>query len=63
MIPSAYDGRSVVYVDAAKLQHSGVIVGQSSDRQWYYVQSDNPNAPAASWHFKVSAAMIEGVLQ
>lgn len=62
IIRSQYDGQSVLYVDAAKLRHSGVVVGQSPDGAWYYVQSDNPKVPAQRWHFQIAAAMIGGVL-
>ena len=63
MIPSEFDGQTVLYVDAMRLQHSGVIVGQSRNQQWLYVQSDNPNVPPQKWHFKVARDVLPGILQ
>lgn len=63
MIPSEFDGQQVLYVDAMKLQHSGVVVGQSKDRAWLYIQSDHPKAPPRAWHFKVSRSVLPAVLQ
>lgn len=62
IITSAYDKRQVRYVDQARLAHVGVVVGQSVDGNWLYVQSTNPKAPPQEWHFKVAATMIDGVL-
>lgn len=64
MIASEFDGQQVTYIDPLKLQHSGVIVGQSKDEAWFYVHSDNPNAdPDQAWHFKVAAQQLPALLQ
>jgi hypothetical protein len=53
-------GRSVRYVDAIRLLHTGVIVGQSRDGAWQYVRSDNPRADqAAEWHFKLRTPLAQ----
>lgn len=62
MKPSQYDKLPVNYVDPVKIQHRGIVVGQSEDDNWIYVQSTNPKVPPADWHFKVSAQLIETVL-
>ena len=63
MIASEFDGRAVLYVDLMKLQHSGVIVVQSPDKSWLFVQSDNPKVPPRQWHFKVARETLPGILQ
>lgn len=63
MIESELDGQYIVYVDPLKLTHSGYIVGQSPDRRWLFVQSDNPAIPDAPWHFKVLKANAQAFLQ
>lgn len=63
MIASEFDGRPVLYVDLMKLQHSGVIVGQSRDQKWLFVQSDNPKVPPREWHFKVARETLPAILQ
>lgn len=40
----------------------GKVVGQSTDGKWLFVQSSDPHAPPAEWHFKVSKDMIDAVL-
>ena len=62
MKSSEFDGQSVLYVDALKIPHSGVIVGQSNDESVLLVQSDNPNAPKADWHFSVTRELLPAVL-
>lgn len=62
VVSSQYDGQTVIYIDPLKLQHSGVIVGRSPDGAWFYAQSDNPNVPAAAWHFRVSAQMLPQII-
>jgi hypothetical protein len=62
MKPSPYDGQFVNYVDPVKIQHRGIVVGQTEDEQWIYVKSTNPKVPPADWHFKVSARVIDTVL-
>jgi hypothetical protein len=62
MKPSEFDGQFVNYVDAVKIQHQGIVVGQTEDEQWIYVQSTNPKVPPADWHFKISARLITTVL-
>lgn len=63
MQPSIYDGQKVTYVDPLNLVHTGVIVGQSDDGQWQFVQSDNPAAPDAEWHFRIATANITAFLK
>lgn len=63
MKPSIYDGQKVTYIDPMKLVHTGVIVGQSEDGLWQYVQSDNPAAPPAEWHFKIASDKITAFLK
>jgi len=58
-----YRGQAVEFKDAAKLKHSGIIVGMTDDKQWYLIQSDRPTAPKAAWHFKVRASEIESYLK
>jgi len=60
--PSEFDGTPVLYVDKFHFQHSGVIVGQSQDGKWLYVQSDNPNVEDADWHFKVTRGTLPALL-
>jgi len=62
MITSEFDGQAVNYIDAMRIQHQGVVVGQSADRQFILVQSSNPKAGAADWHFKVRRLLLPGVL-
>ena len=62
MKPSDYDGQFVNYVDPVKIQHQGIVVGQSEDTRWIYVKSTNPKVPPADWHFKISSAVIENTL-
>lgn len=62
IVRSQYDGQAVLYVDALKLRHSGVVVGQSPNGEWYYIQSDNPKVPPQKWHFQIAAGLIGGVL-
>lgn len=62
MKTSEFDGQAVVYVDALKIPHTGVVVGQSNDGARLLIQSDNPNAPAAAWHFSVDRELIDAVL-
>jgi len=63
ILPSAYDGRRVQYVDRMLVMHSGEVIGRSKDSQWYFVRSDNPNAPKTEWHFKIGRAMLPKILQ
>ena len=63
MKPSKFDGQRVVYVDKLRLEHTGVIVGQSDDGEWFYVQSDHRDIEAREWHFKVSREVLPGVLE
>lgn len=60
--PSEFDGQSIVYVDKLKLQHSGIVVGQSQDEQWFFVQSDRENTEMLAWHFMVARDVLPGVL-
>jgi len=60
--PSEFDGQSVIYVDKLKLQHSGVVVGQSQDEKWFFVQSDREDTELLQWHFKVARDVLPGVL-
>lgn len=62
IIQSPHDKRRVTYVDPLKLTHTGFVVGQSPDGNWFYVQSSNPKAPPKAWHFKIAAEMINTVL-
>ncbi len=62
MKTSEFDGQAVAYVDALKIPHTGVVVGQSNDGAQILIQSDNPNAPQADWHFSVSRELIDAVL-
>lgn len=62
MKPSSHDGEQILYVDPVGIAHTGVIVGQSDDDQWYYVQSDNPIVPPREWHFKVSGDILQGII-
>lgn len=62
LISGDQDGKRVIYVDGLRLQHSGVIVGQSVDGQTYYVRSDRDGVPDAPWHFTVAADSLPGVL-
>lgn len=62
MKTSEFDGQSVAYVDALKIPHTGVVAGQSNDGARILVQSDNPNAPQAAWHFSVSRDLLPAVL-
>ena len=59
--PSEFDGQSVVYVDKLHLQHSGVIVGQSQDEKWFFVQSDREDTDLLQWHFKIAREVLPGV--
>lgn len=63
MITSNLNGQFVRYTDFARYKHSGVIVGQSEDRKWYLVKSDNPNVPVAEWHFRIRVSAIERYLR
>lgn len=63
MIESEYDGQFIAYVDPLNIVHTGFVVGQTPDRQWLFVQSDNPNVPDAPWHFKVLKANAEAFIQ
>lgn len=58
VIHSEYDGQLVTYIDPLRLEHTGVVVGASPDGKWFYVQSDNPTAPAADWHFRIAARLL-----
>jgi hypothetical protein len=62
MKPSEFDGQPVLYIDALKIPHSGIVVGQSADESRILVQSDNPNVPEAQWHFSVQRDLIDAVL-
>jgi hypothetical protein len=62
MSASKFNGRQVLYVDNLRLAHSGIVVGQSADGAWTYIQSDNPDVKPAEWHFKVSTRLLPGVL-
>ena len=62
MKSSEFDGRLVRYADALKLVHSGKIIGQSLDGNWLLVQSDDPHAPPAKWHFRIARTLINAVL-
>jgi hypothetical protein len=62
IVASEFDGRRVVHVDAMRLQHSGVIVGQSQDGAWLFVQSDRPGVSEKVWHFKVKRAILPAIL-
>ena len=62
MQASEHDGEQVLYIDAMRRQHSGVIVGQSEDGGWFYVQSDNLRDDDSAWHFQVARAVLPGVL-
>lgn len=62
MKPSPFNGRQVLYVDNLRLRHSGIVVGQTNDGAWAYVQSDDPNVKPAQWHFKVDTRLLPGVL-
>ncbi|TXH08866.1 MAG: hypothetical protein E6R03_17570 [Hyphomicrobiaceae bacterium] len=57
---SPYSGRRVAYVDAIRLTHTGVIVGQSANGSWQYVRSDSPRADQqAEWHFRISTELAK----
>lgn len=61
MIPSDFDGQAVTYVDFLQITHTGVIVGQSADGAWLYVQSDRDDAPPREWHFKVRPSLMDAL--
>lgn len=61
MIPSDFDGQAVTYVDFLQITHTGVIVGQSPDGAWLYVQSDRADAPLREWHFKVRPSLMDAL--
>ncbi len=62
MKPSKFDGKFVNYIDPLKIQHKGVVVGQSPDAAWVFVQSTNPNVLPAEWHFKVATKLIPAII-
>lgn len=62
MRPSRYNGRHLTYVDPAKLVHTGIVIGESEDGDWIYVQSDQFAAGPDDWHFKVARVMLPGML-
>lgn len=62
ILASEFDTQAVLYVDNMGLQHSGIVVGQSVDGNWVYVQSTRPNVPDAQWHFRVRRELIGGML-
>jgi len=61
MIPSDFDGQAVTYVDFLQITHTGVVVGQSPDGAWLYVQSDRADAPPREWHFKVRPSLMDAL--
>lgn len=63
MKPSEHDGKRVLHVDGAGVQHSGYVVGQSDDGLTTFVQSDNPNVPDAAWHFAASSDLLPVLLK
>lgn len=63
MTSSAHEGKTVVFVDAIKLRHEGVIVGQSQDGETQYVRSTNLRLPpvvrAQEWHFTIRTEALD----
>lgn len=62
LVASEFDNRRVAYVDNMRLSHTGMVVGQSPDKKWIYIQSDRQGVPDADWHFKVSREILPGIL-
>lgn len=62
MNPSEFNGRRVLHIDGGGVQHSGLIVGETDDGESVYVQSDNPIAPLAEWHFTVSKSVLPALI-
>ena len=61
MLPSNYDGQSVLYTDPVGVEHSGVVVGMSDDEQWLLIQSDVIDDDA-NWHFRIRVDAIGAYL-
>ena len=53
----------MLYVDPLGMQHSGAIVGQSDDGQWFLIRSDQfvPQQPD-EWHFQIHKDRIDAAL-
>jgi hypothetical protein len=62
MKPSKFDGKFVNYIDPLKIQHKGVVVGQTLDTVWTFIQSTNPKVAPADWHFKVKSALVKSII-
>lgn len=62
MKPSKFNGKFVNYVDPMKIQHKGVVVGQTPDATWTYIQSTNPKVAPADWHFQVKTSLVKSII-
>lgn len=61
MTSSAHEGKAVVFIDAIRMRHEGVIVGQSEDGSLTYVRSTKMDSGRA-WDFSIRTESLDQYL-